>query len=114
MDIQPYFLLLGANMTTIVKQSVIDECESYYMPYKVGGDKIKAIKYFREQTGIGLKDAKELIEAGFDSASMYNMGIEVEDTDTAGYHVDKIFELASKLAYHYAEMKKLGVSIGGS
>ena len=67
------------------------------------GNKVQAIKYLREELGLSLKEAKDMVENDF-------AGV---DTDgTPGYHIDKIFELGKELAYHYQKLESLGFTFG--
>ena len=95
----------------VIPKPTVDECREFWNPTR-SGDKIKAIKHLRQEAGLDLKAAKYLVEEDFNTAVLREYNCEVEGGDSAGYHVDRVFALAAELAYHYAELKKLGVNIG--
>ena len=74
------------------------------------GNKVAAIKSLRAFTGLGLKEAKELIESGFDKDMMRDLNVVIEDKNSPGYHIDQVFILGKQLAYHYEELERLGFS----
>ena len=90
-----------------IEQHVIDASRAHYDPETGLGNKVLAIKHVRTETGASLKTAKDAVEDNFS-----DLTCEVDNHDTPGYHIDKVFELGRKLAYHYAELEKLGFTFG--
>ena len=101
---------------TVINRNVVDVCHSYYVSGANGGtgDKIKAIKYLRQEAGLDLKAAKYLIEADFEPDTCKEYDVQVEGEGTPGYHIDMIFELSSKIAMHHQALKELGINIGNN
>lgn len=98
----------------LIKQAVVYECHSFYVMGHATGDKIKAIKYLRGETGLGLKESKMLIEQDFDAASLSYCGATLEGELTPGYYIDRVFELAGELSECYTKLREMGVNVGGN
>lgn len=100
-------------MITTIGSDIVLECRDLWTDL-TGGNKVAAIQHLRKTTGLGLKESKMIIEADFaaDECNKYNVAVGLTPEETPGYHIDKVFELGRELAYHYAELEKLGFTFG--
>lgn len=87
-----------------ISREIIDKAIEIY----ADGDKVRAIKYIRTETGAGLREAKYGIEEGFSPAALDKYNFELTTPESIGGYIDRIFTLSAELAECYEEMRKLG------
>jgi len=97
-------------MVKTLSKKTIDECLRIYDPDLGLGDKMKSIYHLRVETGLDLKEAKEIIESNFDPKLAITFSVVIGDTTTPGYYIDRIFELSAELAECHNKLKEMGFS----
>ena len=76
-------------------------------------NKVAAIKMLRQESGLGLRESKDLIDTSFDKPTCLQYDIVVGAEDTAGYWVDRVFELSAEIAECHNQLAKLGINVKG-
>lgn len=98
-------------MSTVIKRDVLDECVMIFDPSVAAGavgSKIAAIKYLRNETGLGLKEAKFLVESRFSTDMLVDCDCVIGEAESIEDHIDAIFQLTMKLAEHHQALIDLG------
>ena len=97
-------------MVKTLSEKTIDECLDLYDPDSGFGNKLAAIKHLRAESGLGLKEAKDIIKSNFDPKLAATFSVVIGDTDFSGYYIDRIFELSAELAECHSKLKEMGFS----
>lgn len=77
-------------------------------------NKVAAIKMLRNESGLGLREAKDLVESCFSTAYCSEYDVVVGEVDTAGYWVDRVFELSAQIAECHENLTRLGIKVRGA
>lgn len=77
-------------------------------------NKVAAIKELRQESGLGLRESKDLIDTSFDKPTCMQYDIVVGEEDTAGYWVDRVFELSAQIAECHENLTRLGINVRGA
>lgn len=104
-------------MITTIPLGVVKKCISLNSK----DERITAIKYLRHETGLGLREAKELVESEFhlDKMNEYDCIISHDVTTKINdkpppeiaRHLDAIYQHTQQIAAHHNELERLGFRV---
>jgi len=95
-------------MSTSLYKITQQDIDAILSQLKLDGNKVLAIKNTRLLLDCGLKEAKDLVEDAFSPACCDKYKVEIENRDTPGYYIDRIFALSKELAECYSALKSSG------